>query len=99
MIDHIEAWRRGDVKGALEIWNSGLAELHEYVYSEYSRLHVRYKAACWLRGLIDEPLMRPPQPKPRLEELRRLRGLLQQTGLNVISESALERFSHAPASV
>lgn len=99
MIDHIEAWRRGDAKGALEIWNSGLSELHEYVYSEYSRLHVRYKAACWLRGLIDEPLMRPPQPKPRLEELRRLRGLLKQTGLSVISESALERFSHAPASV
>ncbi len=45
MIDHIQAWKRGDLHTARRIWDSGLAELHEYVYSEYSRLHIRYKAA------------------------------------------------------
>ena len=44
---------------------------------EYSRLHVRYKAG-WLRGHIDNPLMRPPQPKPKPEEVRRLRELLSE---------------------
>ena len=99
MIDHIEAWRRGDVEAARQIWNSGLAELHEYVYSEYSRLHVRYKAACWLRGLIEEPWMRPPQPRPKPEEIQQLRELLQRAGLNVISESAMERVFRTPVSV
>jgi 4-hydroxy-tetrahydrodipicolinate synthase len=91
MVDHIEAWRRGDLNAARQIWDSGLAELHEYVYSEYSRLHVRYKTACWLRGLIDNPLMRPPQPKPQPEEVRRLRELLSGAGLKIISEAASKK--------
>lgn len=99
MIDHIEAWRRGDLETARRIWTSGLDELHEYVYSEYSRLHVRYKTACWLRGLIEEPFMRPPQPKPKLEEVRRLRELLARTGLRVIGEEASERIFRSPVTV
>jgi 4-hydroxy-tetrahydrodipicolinate synthase len=92
MIDHIQAWQRRDVRAAQEIWDSGMAVLHEFVYGDYSRLHIRYKTACWLRGLIPEPFMRPPLPKPKVEEVRTLRDLLQQAGLNVISDKAVERF-------
>ena len=99
MIDHIEAWKRGDIAEARRIWDSGLCELHEYVYSEYSRLHVRYKAACWLRGLIAEPFMRPPQPKPKAEEVHRLRELLECAGLSVIGQADSERIFRAPVSV
>lgn len=91
MIDHIVAWREGDLKKAKAIWSSGLAELHEYVYSDYSRLHVRYKVATWLRGLIAHPLMRPPMPKPLSSEVRALRALLTQTGLSVIENDAVDK--------
>lgn len=64
MLAHIEAFERLDLKAAREIWNGGMAQLHEYVYSEPGRLHVRYKIATWLRGLIDSPLMRAPMPRP-----------------------------------
>ncbi len=90
MIDHINAWRENDVKRAREIWDNGLAELHEYVYSEWSRLHIRYKAATWLRGLIPHPYMRPPQPRPQRKEVDTLRTLLVNTGLNVIDEGEME---------
>lgn len=91
MIDHINAWRRGDAKEACTIWASGLAELHEYVYSDYSRLHVRYKAATWLRGLIPLPFMRPPVPAPRKEEVLALRNLLEKAGMSVISQADSDR--------
>lgn len=91
MIDHINAWRRRDVDEACRIWKAGLADLHEYVYSDYSRLHVRYKAATWLRGLIPLPFMRPPMPKPRKEEILTLRQLLTKAGLSVIPEGDVNR--------
>ncbi|MFC2010378.1 dihydrodipicolinate synthase family protein [Chloroflexota bacterium] len=86
MIDHITEWKWGDIDEARRIWESGLADLHHYVYSEYSRLHVRYKLATWLRGLIPSPFMRPPMPKPRRDEILTLRELLANAGLSVISE-------------
>ena len=84
MIDHIQAWKRRDIEEACRIWKSGLEDLHEYVYSDYSRLHVRYKIATWLRGLIPLPFMRPPMPKPRKEEVVALRELLAKAGYDVI---------------
>jgi dihydrodipicolinate synthase/N-acetylneuraminate lyase len=84
MFDHVEAWRRGDLAEARQLWDGGLAALHEYVYSEPCRLHVRYKVAAWLRGLIDRPLMRPPMPAPRPEEIQALRMLLEQAGIAVV---------------
>jgi len=98
MIDHVQAWRQGNIETARKIWNSGLAELHEYVYGfggDY-RLHVRYKVACWLRGLIPEPSMRPPLPKPKVEEVWRLKDLLERAGLEVIEEAALKRLFPKP---
>jgi len=84
MIDHIHAWKRRHIEEACRIWKSGLEDLHEYVYSDYSRLHVRYKIATWLRGLIPLPFMRPPMPKPRREEVVALRELLAKAGYDVI---------------
>lgn len=93
MIDHIEAWRRGDLEEARRIWDGGLAELHEYVYSDYSRLHVRYKIATWVRGHIAEPFMRPPLPEPMREELETLHELLSACGLGVRDEGEVREFA------
>lgn len=90
MIDHIKAWRGNHIEEACRIWQSGLADLHEYVYSDYSRLHVRYKLATWLRGLIPSPLMRAPMPKPQKEEVTVLRSLLENAGLSLIPDSDIK---------
>ncbi|MBL0422182.1 dihydrodipicolinate synthase family protein [Ramlibacter sp. AW1] len=84
MLAHIEAFGRNDLVAAREVWNSGMARLHEYVYSEPGRLHVRYKIAAWLRGLIDSPLMRAPMPRPREEEIRALARLMSASGIEVV---------------
>jgi len=91
MIDHINAWRRGDIGEARRIWDSGLGDLHYYVYSELSRLHTKYKAACWLRGLIPLPFMRPPMGRPRKQEISTLRELLAKLGLSLIPEEDVNR--------
>jgi dihydrodipicolinate synthase/N-acetylneuraminate lyase len=88
MLEHIEAWRRGDVVKAREIWDAGLAELQEYVYSEPARMHVRYKVATYLRGLIASPLPRLPMPEPRPEEIETLRKLLVRANLPVIADAS-----------
>jgi dihydrodipicolinate synthase/N-acetylneuraminate lyase len=91
MLDHIMAWRKGDLKKACRIWNGGLAELQEYVSSDFSRLHVRYKTAAWLRGFISNPFMRPPIPKPRKEEIQRLKEVLSKAGLGVIDGAKISK--------
>jgi dihydrodipicolinate synthase/N-acetylneuraminate lyase len=91
MLDHILAWRKEDLKKARRIWDSGLAEIQEYVYSEFSRLHIRYKTATWLRGFISNPFMRPPMPKPRREEVQRLREVISKAGLSVISSAKVSK--------
>ena len=48
------------------------------------RLHIRYKTATWLRGLIPSPFMRAPMPKPRQEEIDTLYTLLKNLGFDVI---------------
>jgi dihydrodipicolinate synthase/N-acetylneuraminate lyase len=93
MLDHILAWRKGDLKKARRIWDAGLAEIQEYVYSEFSRLHIRYKTATWLRGFISNPFMRPPMPKPRKEEVQRLREVLSHAGLSVIEKTKVEKIT------
>jgi len=85
MLDHLEAWKRRDFEAALKIWNSGLVQLHEYV-ADMGRLHIRYKTAAWLRGLIPNPFMRPPMPRPRQIEIDTLYELLQAAGLSVIDK-------------
>lgn len=84
MLEHILAWRAGDVAKARNIWNSGLYELHAFVNQD--RSHIRYKIATWLRGLIPSPFMRPPTPKPTIEEISTLNEALTKVGLSVISD-------------
>lgn len=91
MIDHINAWNARDIDEACKIWQSGLSELHDYVYSEFSRLHTKYKAACWLRGLIPIPFCRPPMQKPTKQDISILRDLLKKAGLDVIPDSEINR--------
>jgi 4-hydroxy-tetrahydrodipicolinate synthase len=90
MLDHIQAWRDGDIQRATEIWSNGLARLHEYVFSDFGRLHVRYKTATWLRGLIGSPVMRPPMPRARRDEVDRLAELLRACRLDVIDKDVID---------
>ncbi|QRP43049.1 dihydrodipicolinate synthase family protein [Amycolatopsis sp. FDAARGOS 1241] len=91
MLEHIAAWRAGDLEGARKIWlDGGLMALHEFVYAEWGRLHIRYKTATWLRGLIDSPLMRSPMPKPLKAEVQTLTGLLAGAGLSVRPQAEID---------
>lgn len=83
MLDHLEAWDRRDLETACAIWDGGLSELHEYI-ADMGRLHIRYKTATWLRGLIPNPFMRPPMPKPKPEEIDTIYRLLKGLKLDVI---------------
>jgi len=85
MLEHIEAWRADDVRRARRIWvEGGLRDLHEYIYSDYSRLHLRYKIAAWLRGLIPSCRMRPPMPVAKQEEIATLSKLLSAAQIPVV---------------
>lgn len=90
MLDHIDAWRAGDHGKALQIWNEGgLCDLHDYIYADYSRLHLRYKIAAWVRGVIPSPLARPPMPRPKSEEVETIYRLTEQSGIPVIPRAKL----------
>lgn len=97
MMEHILAWRAGDVQRATRIWNGGLAQLHEYIFAEMSRLHIRYKVAAWLRGFIDNPLMRPPMPRPRAAEIEETYRLLQALELTTRPRADVDEFLALPA--
>jgi len=83
MLDHLEAWDNKDLDRANAIWNGGLYQLQDYI-CDMGRLHIRYKIATWLRGLIPSPLMRPPMPMPRQEEIDAIYRLLKNLKLSVI---------------
>jgi len=83
MLDHLDAWDARDIDKACAIWNGGLCELHEYI-ADMGRLHIRYKTATWLRGLIPNPFMRAPMPKPKQEEIDTIYQLLTSFNLDVI---------------
>lgn len=97
MVDHIRLWQEGDVAAATDLWTSGLAELHEYVYSDYSRLHIRYKLAAWLAGEISSPLMRRPVPAPTVAEARRLHELMTAAGVAARTMSEIDAHFGEPA--
>ena len=83
MLDHLAAWDAKDIDKARTIWDGGLVQLHEYV-ADMGRLHIRYKTAAWLRGLIPSPYMRAPMPKPRQVEIDTLYRLLKNLGFELI---------------
>jgi hypothetical protein len=51
------------------------------------RLLIRYKTATWLRGLIPNPFMRAPMPRPKQVEIDTIHGLLRKLNLDVIEIS------------
>jgi 4-hydroxy-tetrahydrodipicolinate synthase len=63
----------------------GLRSLPRHV-ADMGRLHIRYKTAAWLRGLIPNPFMRPPMPRPRQIEIDTLYELMKAAGLSVIDK-------------
>jgi dihydrodipicolinate synthase/N-acetylneuraminate lyase len=88
MLDHIEAWRANDIVSARRLWvQGGLRDLHEYTYSDYSRLHLRYKIAAWLRGLIPSCRTRPPMPQPKPEEIATITRLLEAARVPVATSA------------
>jgi 4-hydroxy-tetrahydrodipicolinate synthase len=66
----------------------GLVQLHEYV-ADMGRLHIRYKTATWLRGLIPNPFMRSPMPRPLQHEIDALYQLLKNLRLPVIGSQEI----------
>jgi 4-hydroxy-tetrahydrodipicolinate synthase len=95
MIDHINAWRNKEYDKAMKIWHGGLGELHTYVIADLCRLHIRYKIATWLRGLVPHPFMIPPQPKPMKQEILKLHELLTKCGLSVIPLKEAKKLADA----
>jgi dihydrodipicolinate synthase/N-acetylneuraminate lyase len=91
MIGHIKAWRENNLAEARRIWEGGLKQLQDFVYGDYSRLHIRYKIGAWLRGLVPHPFMRPPQPKPMVFECKEMAGLLRNLHLETISDREIEK--------
>lgn len=89
MVDHIQAWRDGNIAEANRLWPS-LKRLHGYVHQDKTHHHLRYKIAAWLRGLIPSPFMRPPMPRPEKDETMMLRDFLKNAGLDVISDREVE---------
>ena len=90
MMEHISAWKSGDIDRATKIWNNGLAELQEYIFLDDGRLQVRYKAATWLRGFIANPFRRHPSPRPLRSEIERLATLLQGAGVSIIDRDVID---------
>lgn len=83
MLNHLEAWDKKDIDKARTLWDGGLSQLQEYV-ADMGRLHIRYKTATWLAGLVPHPFMRAPMPKPKQVEIDTLYGLLKGAGVPVI---------------
>jgi hypothetical protein len=90
MLKHIEAWRADDICTARRICvESGLRNLQEYLYSDYSRLHLRYKVGAWLRGLIPSCRMCPPMPAPKEEQIATLSELLNAAQIPVVQQAGV----------
>ena len=97
MLAHMAAWDRNDADAARTLWDTGLAELQEFIYAEPGRLHVRYKVAAWLRGWIDSPLMRPPMPTAKAQEIQVIAKLLTACAIEVRPLAEIDRFTASVA--
>lgn len=83
MLDHLAAWDEKNLDEARRIWDGGLVQLLEYI-ADMGRLHIRYKTAAWLRGLIPNPFMRSPMPKPKQQEIDAIYALLKNLNFELI---------------
>jgi 4-hydroxy-tetrahydrodipicolinate synthase len=91
MVDHITAWKTKNLDEANKVWKSGLEDIQYYIDATLSRLHIRYKAATWVRGMIPLPFMRAPNPWPTREEVTTIRDLMIKASLSVIPEKEFNR--------
>lgn len=96
MLKHLDAFNEGNHGEALAIWEGGLYALQEWMYSDMSRIHVRYKVAAWLRGLVPHPYMRPPMPAPRRDEVDTLVTLMRGAGLQILSDEEVRALPTRP---
>jgi dihydrodipicolinate synthase/N-acetylneuraminate lyase len=97
-VEHTIAWKQGNLRRAEEIWNQQMPLL-EYVYGNHSRLHIRYKLATWIRGLIPQPFMRPPMPEPRREEAEKIFEIICNSRLSHIDRDQFESTLNSEAVV
>ncbi|MFZ1994984.1 MAG: dihydrodipicolinate synthase family protein [Solirubrobacteraceae bacterium] len=87
---HLAAFETDSLAAALAVWEGGLRQLQEFVFSEPSRLHIRTKIGAWIAGHVPHPLMRPPMPRPAPDECERIRSLMAAAGCPVLDD---ERFT------
>ena len=90
MVEHTLAWRDRDMARVKKIFNEQVMPVHEFIYEDFSRLHVRYKIAAWIRGLVSHPFMRQPMPPPRREEAERCYEVLKKTGQSIVGREEFE---------
>ena len=85
------AWEKNDLAEIGRVISKEIIPLWEYIYAGGTRIHIRYKIATWLRGLISHPFMLPPMPPPRREEVDILYNITKDTGLSLIDYAEVER--------
>ena len=78
---------------AAAIWSDGLLDLHATVSSREKgyRLHSAYKVTTWLRGLIPDPFLRPPQRRLPIDQVIELRDAVKKAHLEVISDDNIAK--------
>ncbi len=85
-----EAKEKNDLAEVGKVLSRQIIPLWEYIYEGGTRIHVRYKLATWLRGLISHPFMLPPMGPPTREEAETLYRIIEKSGLSLISRDEFE---------
>ena len=90
--EFLVSYGENDMANAEKVWTQQVQPVYNVIYGlgGYSRLHIHYKIATWIRGFVSHPFMRPPMPLPRMEEIKLIYKVIEKTGLSHISEAKLE---------
>lgn len=84
------AKEHNDLAELSKVLSTAVLPLWEYVYAGGTRIHVRYKLAAWIRGVIPHPFMLPPMGPPHREEAETLYRLIRNSGMSCIDEETFE---------
>lgn len=84
------AKKKNDLQELSNVLSKEVLPLWEYVYSGGTRIHVRYKLAAWIRGVVPHPFMLPPMGPPHRDEAETLYALFRNSGLSCISREEFE---------
>jgi dihydrodipicolinate synthase/N-acetylneuraminate lyase len=89
----VAARDENDPARAQRLWADGLLDLHQTVTNQDKgyRLHSSYKVCTWLRGLIPDPFLRPPQRRLPIAEVIELRDKIKNAHLEVISDDNIRK--------